>query len=209
MMRTIHLYGELGRRFGRVHRFDVASPAEATRAMCLQLKGFQEVLAEGRYRVVAGHPNRGLHYTEETLRLGMGRHADLHVVPVLAGAGGKAGAIGMIIVGVALIATAFLAGPAIIGALGLTGTLLGTALPNIALSLGAGLALQGVSALLAPKPKVQGSQPETEKQRSYLFGGSSIEGVVQGRPVPLVFGTIRHKLQPISFGMYAEDLPPQ
>ena len=33
-IRTVRLYGWLGRAFGREHRLAVASPAEAVRALC-------------------------------------------------------------------------------------------------------------------------------------------------------------------------------
>lgn len=43
-MKTVRLYGHLGVRFGRVFRLDVASPAEAVRALLLQLPGFRDAI---------------------------------------------------------------------------------------------------------------------------------------------------------------------
>jgi predicted phage tail protein len=41
MLRKIVLHGRLGKRFGRSFMLDVASPAEALRALVLQLRGFR------------------------------------------------------------------------------------------------------------------------------------------------------------------------
>ena len=45
-LRTIRLYGEAGRRFGRVHRLalDTNSVAEAVQALCSQIAGFRAYL---------------------------------------------------------------------------------------------------------------------------------------------------------------------
>lgn len=54
-MMLILLYGHLGRRFGRVHRYAAHSPAEAVRALCDTLPGFRQALIEGgAYRVLRG-----------------------------------------------------------------------------------------------------------------------------------------------------------
>ncbi len=55
-MMLVLLYGELGRRFGRVHRFDIRTPAEAVRALSANHKGFRAHLiahSEPGYRVLA------------------------------------------------------------------------------------------------------------------------------------------------------------
>ena len=49
-MKTILLYGFLGRQFGRVHRYDVASPAEAVRALTATLQGFRKAVVDEVHR---------------------------------------------------------------------------------------------------------------------------------------------------------------
>lgn len=51
-IRTVRLYGWLGRAFGREHRLAVASPAEAVRALCALLPGFEKALADSGERGV-------------------------------------------------------------------------------------------------------------------------------------------------------------
>ena len=40
-LREIRLYGHLGKKFGRIHRFAVESAQEAIMAMCMVLDGFE------------------------------------------------------------------------------------------------------------------------------------------------------------------------
>ena len=47
-LKTIRLYGRLGAIFGRVHRYDVQSPAEAVKALSVTLEGFQQYLMSAR-----------------------------------------------------------------------------------------------------------------------------------------------------------------
>jgi predicted phage tail protein len=49
-MRVIKLYGELGKKYGKLHRFLVGSPAEAIRALCANFPDFQRdmITAEDR-----------------------------------------------------------------------------------------------------------------------------------------------------------------
>ncbi len=50
-MATIVLHGNLA-VFGGPYKRTVATPAEAIRALCFQLKGFQQAIAKGNYHIV-------------------------------------------------------------------------------------------------------------------------------------------------------------
>src|SRR5690625_7824857 len=58
-LKTIRLYGKLGTKFGRVHKLAVSSAAEAVRALCVVLPGFESHLANapGGYAVFYGREN--------------------------------------------------------------------------------------------------------------------------------------------------------
>lgn len=45
---TIKIYGKAGKLFGRVHYMAVSSAAEAVRALCMQLPGFERYLTESK-----------------------------------------------------------------------------------------------------------------------------------------------------------------
>ena len=59
-MVTIRLLGEAGRRFGRQFKLAVRTPAEAVRALCVQIPGLRQYLLDSedngiRWRAVTDH----------------------------------------------------------------------------------------------------------------------------------------------------------
>ena len=84
MLRTVHLHGRLGERFGKQHRLDVTSAAEAIRALAYQLPGFELHVREGSYAVTVGsgsYPDRCSPLSEDTIDLQLGRQSDIHIAP--------------------------------------------------------------------------------------------------------------------------------
>lgn len=78
MLRRIHLHGQLGKRFGRVHEYDVDTPAEAVHALAYTIPGFRKYFEPRRYAIVVGDSRP---VCEGTLGLGMGKQCDLHITP--------------------------------------------------------------------------------------------------------------------------------
>jgi len=198
-MKTVLLYGHLAQRFGRVHRYDVASPAEAVRALCATQPGFRRAAADGgAYRVLVGGRQalRG-----EQLHLPVGARESIRIVPVTAGAGRG---LGTIIVGAALIY--FSGGLAsgvggVFNASAATITKLGTAFS----SFGASLVLSGVSQMLFP-PRKPGEVERPENKPSYNFDGP-VNRAAQGNPVPLLYGgPLIVGSQVISAGLSVEQI---
>ena len=103
----------------------------------------------------------------------------LIIAPVISGGG----AIGRILIGVALIALAFIpiAGQAAFAGFVAGKFALGS---GILFSLGISLALTGVSQLLTPTPD---AVKETDRKSSFLFDRAT-DLTVQGQPVPLLYG---------------------
>lgn len=184
-MQTVLLYGFLGKQFGRVHRYDVKSPAEAVRALCVTLKGFRQALADGgAYRVmVAGKEALSMDRLAEPIS----QRETFRIVPVVAGAGRG---IGQVILGAALI---YFSG-GLAGAFGATAATATTAATAGAFgitagtftALGASLILGGVSQMLIKPPSSQ-SQEAIENQPSFAFNGA-VNTVAQGNPVPVLYG---------------------
>lgn len=197
-MKEVRLYGHLAKRFGRVHRYDVRSPAEAVRALCATLPGFrQHVIAHSKpgYRVLDGKSTRDL----ETLAL----PADgvIKIVPVTAGAGR---AVGSIILGVALVAVGVMTGGAGL-ALGAAWAAGGAAFAGaLAFNVGMSLILGGVAQMLAPQPKTPGAPERPENKPSYAFDGP-VNTAAQGNPVPVCYGRLIVGSQVISAGMSTEE----
>lgn len=183
-LRTVRLYGELGARFGRVHRLAVASAAEAVRALCTLLPGFEAHLLHSKdrgraYAVFLGRQNIG----EQGLTLPAGS-ADVRIAPVIQGS--KRGGLFQTVLGVALMAVAYL-----------------TWQPWL-FKVGVGLALAGVAQMLSPQPKGLGTQDRPDNKPSYNFNGP-VNTSAQGNPVPLAYGLVLTGSAVISAGIYAED----
>lgn len=194
-MVTVLLYGFLGRRFGKVHRYDVRSPAEAVRALCATIKGFKQALVDGgHYRVVVGGreafnlPRIGDPVSErETIR----------IVPTVSGAGNG---FGQVLIGAALIAASFYAPFA-------TTALWGTAtVGSVMGSIGVSLVLGGVSQMLFSPPQAQsGGVERPENKPSYAFDGA-VNTAAQGNPVPVCYGRLIIGSQVISAGLTVEQI---
>jgi predicted phage tail protein len=106
-MKKVVLRGELGKQFGRVHHFDLNTPAEAIRALCANFEGFQQALVTAAERGVGYIVQVGKSAIEELdeIHNPTGQSEEISITPVLAGAGG--GRCGKILAGVALVAAAF------------------------------------------------------------------------------------------------------
>jgi len=193
-MKTIVLLGELGKKYGRRHQLDVASPAEAVRALCANFKDFVEFVSSSSernvgYRVITARADVG----SDELHNPAGR--TITIAPVIAGAGGS---IGKIILGVALIAAAiYMPG---LAATTLFGT---TTLATVAFSVGVSLALGGGAQMLAPTPQSIDRGVE-ENKASYLFNGATNTSV-QGQAVPVGYGRMIVGSAVISAGINVED----
>ena len=167
IVREIRLKGQLGSKFGRVHRLAVASPAEAVRALCAMIPGFQTYLATSgengiKFHVFLGDDN----LTQEQLTSPAGR-SPIIFAPVMAGA--KSGVLAaiagvvLIVVGVFLMFTPFAAlAPFVIGA-------------------GVGLLAVGLAQMLAPSPPSE-DKDKVEDRPSTSFNGA-INTQAQGAPV--------------------------
>ena len=175
MLRKIKLYGSLAKFIGRrVLEADVATAAEAVRMLVANFPGLEQHMAEQHYRVTVGTYDLDLDEIHDPAG-----QQDIKIMPVVAGAG----AIGRILIGIALVAASFipgLQGVAILGSKLLLSTVL--------LSVGASLALGGVAQLLTPVPKVpQGSNSDNDPRKTFNFSGIQ-QTSRQGVPVPCVYG---------------------
>jgi predicted phage tail protein len=176
MLRKIKLYGALAKFIGhRVLEADVATAAEAVRFLLANWPELEAHMNDQHYRVSIGTYDLDL----EELHHPAGQ-APISFVPVVAGAG----AVGRIILGVALIALAFASGAGFFGA----AFAKNIGLFAFAKGIGASLALGGVAQLLTPTPTVpQGLDSQDDPRKSYSFSGIQNTSR-QGVPVPIVYG---------------------
>lgn len=192
-LKTIRLYGVLGVKFGRVHRLAVSSAAEAVRALCAIMPGFEKYLMESKdnglgYCVYLGKRN----LREEQLR-DLSGNEDIRIAPMMLGA--KSGW-GRIILGVVLIVVGVAWQVYTGGA--------PNAISNYLYGMGISMIVGGVMQLLAPRPKGQSTADKKEDTPSYAFNGS-VNTQAQGYPVPLAYGKGLWGSAVISAGIFAQD----
>jgi len=174
----VKLLGELGRKFGRSYEFMANSPKDVMSALCNQLDGFRQYMADAHehgigFRLVDEDPD-GMDYAN--VLMGCRR---LVIAPIISGGG----TVGRILVGVALIALAFVPGVGTL-ALGTIGTQALT-LGSLMFSFGVGMVLTGIASLLTPP--VETPKGEAERKDSFLFDRAA-ELTSQGSPIPLLYG---------------------
>jgi len=210
-MVTIRLLGEAGRRFGRKFQLAVKTPAEAMRALCIQIPALRQYLLESGekgidWRVVTDH-SEGLE--EEQLLWPMSKRMVL--APLPAGRGG----VGKIIAGVALVAAAIVFAPGGLLAGSIFGFTLGSTAAMAIGSIGLSMIFSGVADLLTPTPKmpnvknVGGSstsgRDESEQLNSFTFDKSNAN-TIQGDVVPVLYGErIVGALPVLSFGLELQN----
>lgn len=194
MIRNVYLHGEAGKLFGKVFRLDVDSLAEAVRAIGIQVKGFRQYVEQRDWRCIRGDLDKGMELGEEDVHFRLGK-ADLHIIPVIRGSGGRGGFLGKIIAGVLLAGIAFFAAPA------LSAVAFGNVTYGQLVTLGIGMALVGVSQMLAAQQK-----DDDKGRESGMFSGAP-RVARQGDPVPLWYGEMVIRDIPIiSSGIHTEDV---
>lgn len=191
-LREVRLYGRLGARFGRIHMLAVSSTAEAIRALCVLIPGFERALADSdahgvRYACFLGKRNIG----EDQLQHPVGADA-IRIAPVVAGA--KRAGLFQTVLGAVMI---------VVGAV-LTYTGIGAPIGAAMMKMGAVLALGGVIQMLSPQQRGLSAQDSPENGASYNFNGA-VNTSAQGNPVPVLYGRMICGSAVISAGIFAED----
>ena len=182
-MKVVKVYGALRKRLGQCRfEFDVTTPAQAIKALCVNFPGLEKWLINSEkdgvgYRVAVSKEK----VTEENvapLFLPFSDREVFSITPVVAGAGRGTG---QILVGLGIIAAAvFVPG---LG-LGLSGAIV----TKVGLAGGA-LVLGGIAQAISPQPSLDSTLDEAVQLESF-----SISNVVntsrQGLPVPIAYGRV-------------------
>ncbi|KAA0983322.1 tail assembly protein [Pseudomonas sp. ANT_J28] len=181
-MTTILLYGQL-RQFGRSFRLSVRSPAEAIKALCIQIPGFERFISNAKSRGIEFAVFRGSKNIDEK-ELGYCGSGEIRIAPVITGS--KRAGILQTIVGAILIVASFIPGF------------------QALLPVGIALVAGGVIQMLSPQPSGLKTSAAPENTPGYAFG-SAKNTTASGNPVPLCYGKRRVGGAIISAAIYAED----
>ena len=180
-MMEIKLEGVAGRRFGRCHKLAVNNPKDAIRALCHLLPGFREFLTSSHefgiyFQVLTNHSDNNSY---EELSLGC---STFSLVPVITGGADLFKNIGLILIGVLLVAISFGAFGIAFGAAGTISAGIQTAL----MSLGFALIFTGIAGLFAPGVPQDGKQEGSGANDAVFSGAPS--SASQGAALPLLYG---------------------
>jgi len=187
MLRKLKLYGELAQFIGhKEFEIQVDSLGKAVSFLVNNFPQVEKYMNPKYYQVKVGN----YAVDEEEIHHPIGQE-DIHIVPVIAGAGGGTG---KILLGAALIGGAFLFTPLSMGSFFSPIVAPGSfaaALPmtKAAVALGGALILSGVSDMLFPVPKPKEFKSEQDPQLSFSFSGTQNTSRA-GTPVPIVYGEI-------------------
>jgi len=207
MLRKVYLEGEIADKFGSEFDMDVSTFGEAVQCFELNFSNFREYLMECQEKgigFICSVEDTPLEDEMELLLEHPKGSLTIQAVP----AGAKSG-FGKILAAIALIVIAYnlpwllpgiesgvAAGTAGWAAAGTTMFYVQAAFVMV----GINLAMAGIQQLMAPDPSVDGQQQDD----SYLFQGSA-QQLIEGDPVPVLYGKLRVPGRPISFEIKNEN----
>lgn len=178
------------RQFGKSYPLAVRTPAEAVKALCVQIPGFERYLSNAKSRGLEFAVFRDRRNIRET-ELNYSGTGDITIAPVITGSK-RAGSLQTIVGGI-LIAAAYV----------LSFTPFAAASPFL-YSAGAAMSIGGVIQMLSPQAGGLKTSAAPENTPGYAFG-SAKNTTASGNPVPLCYGKRRVGGAIISAAIYAED----
>lgn len=188
MLRKVYLEGEIAEKFGSEFSMNVSTFKEAISCFETNLEGFRKYLIDCHEKGIGftcAVEGKALQ-TEEELFLKQ-NEGSFTIVAIPAG---SKSALGKIFAAIAIVAIMLTPGLREYFIASGSLTMLGTAAATLAVN----LAIAGIQQLMAPDPSVDGIQQD----ESYLFQGSG-QTILEGDPVPILYGQLRVPGRPISF----------
>lgn len=183
MLKTIKLYGVLGKKFGKEFHLAVESTREAVKALSVQVPGFEQFMLTAHeqgltFAVFQDDENIG----EDQIDFETGAKV-IKIVPKVIGAGGN----------------------------GVLQTILGAVMVVVgvitqqywAVGMGVGMMIGGIAQMLAPKVDTE-DQNQDGNRANKGFGGA-VTTIAQGNPVPILYGQREVGGFIINAGQFAVD----
>jgi predicted phage tail protein len=165
------------------HKFYVRNPAEAIKAMLIQVEGFDEAFRAAGKRGVKFAVRTDKRDITDPEQLLMGKPEVVRLIPKYAG--GKNAGLTFLAVAAIIALTVVTAGTGGYGAGAWFAA--GSTSAAVATSIAVSLAIGGITQLLSPQPEGLSSRTDTENRASYAFGGP-VNTAAQGVPVPVFYG---------------------
>ena len=192
-MKVVKVYGALRKRLGQCRfEFDVNTPAQAIKALCVNFPGLDKWLIDSEqdgvgYRVSIGREKIsddltpfGLPFSDQEV---------FSITPVVAGAGRGAG---QIAAGLGFVALAIVTGGTSLtfgagGFSAVAGSSIGFSVA--AGNIGLALVLSGIATAISPQPELNSTLDESVQLESFTFS-NVVNTQRQGMPVPIAYGRL-------------------
>ena len=196
-MKVVKVYGALRKRLGQCRfDFDVSTPAQAIKALCVNFPGLEKWLIDSEkdgvgYRVAVSKEKA----TEENIAplvMPFSEKEVFSITPVIAGAGRG---VGSILAGAALIAISLVVPGAGVANTSFLASATGAATFGAGLAaasgtLGIALVLGGIAQAISPQPDTGLERGvEAAKLESFVFN-NVVNTSKQGLPVPIAYGRL-------------------
>lgn len=170
------------KKFGN-HKFLVNTPAEAIKAMLMQVPGFDNAFRAAGKRGVKFAVRTEKRDIKNIDELRMGQPKVVKLIPKYAG--GKNSGLTFLAVAAIIAITVFTGG---VGGIAGSGFLAaGSTSAAIATSIAVSLAIGGITQLLTPQAQSLSTTTDPDNKASYAFGGP-VNTTAQGVPVPVFYG---------------------
>lgn len=200
-MKHFKLYGFLADEFGADHWIDVKTPAEAVRALCCTIDGFEERIAGEKIFGFALFVDE-IAVEKESIEFPVSEKEVVKLVPQLMAA--KDGWTN-IMIGIAMIALVWATSGTGVGLYAsMTGA---TGVSALAVNMGLAMMIGGVSTLLAASPgSSDGSIGNQAQHPSFVFSGA-INTTAQGNAIGVLYGRLLTGSQVASSGIDSNVFP--
>ena len=190
MLKTIKLYGILGKKFGKQFKLDVVNTREAMRALSAQVPGFEKFMLHAHEHGLTFAVYQDKHNISEQ-EIDMSTDASvIKIVPKVIGAGGN-GVVQTIIGAILIVA-------------GAVAMYFGQPWGANLIGAGIGMMIGGVAQMLMPKIDNTQDSNQDGNKANMGFGGA-VTTVAQGNPVPVLRGRREVGGFIVSAGQYPED----
>jgi|TARA_Y100000015_G_scaffold25795_1_gene24915 predicted phage tail protein len=190
-LKVVKVYGALRKRLGQCRfEFDVTTPAQAIKALCVNFPGLEKWLIDSEkdgigYRVAVSK-EKATEQDVSPLLMPFSDKEVFSITPVVAGAGRG---VGTILAGVALVGLAVATGGTGLS-LGLSGFSGGLGVSAAVGNVGLFLTLTGIAQAISPQPEIGLERGrEAAKLESFVFN-NVVNTAKQGLPVPIAYGRV-------------------
>lgn len=213
MLRSVYLEGEMGEKFGTGFQISASKVSDVVKCIDCNHPSFRKYLMDCHEQEIGFEVDIAKSKLDYDVELLMNiKEGDVTITPIPAGSkSGGAKIFAAIAILAAVVFTgggaAMLAGEAAKGwavttAAGATTASL--SMPGMmAVMLAVNVGMMGLSQVMAPDPATDADQEE-----SYLFNGNQ-QNIVEGDPVPVLYGKLRVPGQPINFEVSGAGTEPK